>query len=30
LITLPLVKGGIVGLQWALRLHGFEKAPNNE
>ncbi|MDC3401848.1 DUF983 domain-containing protein [Alphaproteobacteria bacterium] len=26
LLTLPLVKGGIVGLQWALRLHGFEQA----
>lgn len=23
LIFLPIVKGGIVGLQWALRLHGF-------
>ena len=23
LISLPLVKGGVVGLQWALRLHGF-------
>ena len=23
LISLPIVKGGVVGLQWALRLHGF-------
>ncbi len=23
LISLPITKGGIVGLQWALRLHGF-------
>lgn len=23
LISLPIVKGAIVGLQWALRLHGF-------
>jgi uncharacterized protein (DUF983 family) len=26
LMLLPLVKGGIVGLQWALCLHGFEFA----
>lgn len=24
---LPIVKGAIVGLQWALRMHGFETAP---
>lgn len=23
LISLPIVKGGVVGLQWALRMHGF-------
>lgn len=23
LISLPLFKGGVVGLQWALRMHGF-------
>lgn len=28
LISLPIVKGGVVGLQWALRLHGF--APEDE
>ena len=28
LISLPIVKGGVVGLQWALRLHGF--APESE
>ncbi len=24
---LPMVKGAVVGLQWALRMHGFEGAP---
>lgn len=24
LISLPMVKGAVVGLQWALRLHGFD------
>lgn len=24
---LPVVKGAVVGLQWALRMHGFESAP---
>ena len=24
LLLLPRIKGGIVGLQWALRMHGFE------
>ena len=23
LLSLPIVKGGVVGLQWALRMHGF-------
>ena len=27
MITLPLVKGAVVGLQWALRMHGFAPAP---
>ncbi|MDA9230478.1 DUF983 domain-containing protein [Alphaproteobacteria bacterium] len=26
LLTLPVVKGAVVGLQWALRLHGFAPA----
>ncbi len=26
LILLPVVKGAVVGLQWALRMHGFETA----
>lgn len=30
LISLPIVKGGVVGLQWALRLHGFAAQPINE
>ena len=28
LISLPMVKGAVVGLQWALRMHGF--AENTE
>ena len=28
MISLPIVKGGVVGLQWALRLHGF--APEDD
>jgi uncharacterized protein (DUF983 family) len=28
LLLLPVVKGAIVGLQWALRMHGFD--PNHE
>lgn len=24
LVLLPIVKGAVVGLQWALRMHGFE------
>ena len=27
LALLPVVKGAVVGLQWALRMHGFETAP---
>ena len=31
MITLPLVKGAVVGLQWALRMHGFAPArPESE
>ena len=26
LVTLPRIKGAIVALQWALRMHGFEYA----
>jgi uncharacterized protein (DUF983 family) len=25
---LPHLKGGLIAYQWALRMHGFEKAPN--
>ena len=25
---LPVVKGAVVGLQWALKMHGFETAPS--
>jgi hypothetical protein len=25
---MPRVKGAVVGLQWALRMHGFEIAPH--
>ncbi len=25
---LPIVKGAVVGLQWALKMHGFETAPS--
>ena len=27
---MPMVKGAIVGLQWALRLHGFDYAASRE
>lgn len=27
LVLLPLIKGALVGYQWALRMHGFETAP---
>lgn len=30
LISLPIVKGGVVGLQWALRLHGFASEISEE
>ena len=31
LISLPMVKGAVVGLQWALRMHGFEsESPEDE
>jgi hypothetical protein len=26
LALLPVVKGAIIGLQWALRMHGFDGA----
>ena len=26
LILLPMMKGGLIGLQWALRMHGFDPA----
>jgi uncharacterized protein (DUF983 family) len=26
LALLPVVKGAIIGLQWALRMHGFEES----
>jgi uncharacterized protein (DUF983 family) len=28
LLLLPIVKGGLVGLQWALRMHGFSGEPD--
>lgn len=28
LMLLPLVKGGLIGLQWALRMHGFGAGPD--
>jgi uncharacterized protein (DUF983 family) len=28
LVSLPIVKGAIVGLQWALRMHGFAHDQN--
>lgn len=30
LISLPIVKGGVVGLQWALQLHGFSPEDEDE
>ena len=30
LTSLPIVKGGVVGLQWALRLHGFASEISEE
>ena len=29
LVSLPIVKGAIVGLQWALRMHGFGETPED-
>jgi len=29
LALLPAVKGSLVGLQWALRMHGFAAVPNS-
>jgi len=29
-VLMPSVKGAIVGLQWALRMHGFDVAARNE
>jgi len=29
LALLPVVKGAIIGLQWALRMHGFEGSGNS-
>lgn len=28
LVLLPLIKGALVGLQWALRMHGFSGTPD--
>ncbi len=28
LVLLPIVKGGLIGLQWALRMHGFGQGPD--
>lgn len=28
LILLPMIKGSLVGLQWALRMHGFGNGPD--
>jgi uncharacterized protein (DUF983 family) len=30
LALLPVVKGAIIGLQWALRMHGFEGGSSNK
>jgi hypothetical protein len=30
LLTLPLVKGALVGLQWALLMHGFDPDAREE
>jgi uncharacterized protein (DUF983 family) len=29
LLLLPLVKGALIGLQWALRMHGFGGTPDD-
>ncbi len=28
LVLLPMVKGGLIGLQWALKMHGFGSGPD--
>ena len=28
LVLLPAFKGGLIGYQWALRMHGFDSAPD--
>jgi hypothetical protein len=28
LVLLPAVKGALIGLQWALRMHGFGSEPD--
>ena len=30
LISLPMVKGAVVGLQWALRMHGFAETSEEQ
>ncbi len=30
LLLLPRMKGAMIGLQWARRMHGFDKGPDNE
>jgi len=30
LSLLPRVKGAVIGLQWALRMHGFSKRPDGD
>ena len=28
LVLLPMIKGALIGLQWALRMHGFGAGPD--
>ncbi|WP_439814740.1 DUF983 domain-containing protein [Zavarzinia sp. CC-PAN008] len=30
LVTLPVIKGALVGLQWSRRMHGFSGLPDSE
>ncbi len=30
LVLLPRIKGGLIALQWALRMHGFDGKPERE
>lgn len=30
LVLLPRIKGGLIGLQWAFRMHGFGEQPDRE